>query len=331
MMSCGSQLESSWAKQRVHQHHKSPSKALEQYDHEKANNNGQAQRHVVAWKRKAMSRNNSKALASPRQMNGTMKTTGKLDKGMNENFHSTTASPSKWPGRDDVLKFFQLFDLAEQTAFKLSELFNEKEGENQSGLVKQKSVLWDKFQHSSQHKRAAVNKSAKDAVQQIFSEASALKVSDTDLKMLEDLDNERIKSSPARPGDEEDIRDPKYQHIFKMSIFLRSKTFLNIFIRTGIFYTIQMKIQKVSHNIMDVIRLDYFYNLRGKSEYICQLSKEKVQDSKMSKFDIGFQNTHYVHNEDFSFNEHIHKLIHSKGHCIKSMKFLIFQNQNDLI
>lgn len=116
-----------------------------------------------------------------------------------------------------------------------------------------------------------------------------------------------------------------------MSVFLRSKTFLNIFIRTGIFYTIQMKIQKVSRNIMDVIRLDYFYNLRGKSEYICQLSKEKIQDSKMSKFDIGFQNTHFVYNEDFSFNEHIHKLIHSKGHCIKSMKFLIFQNQHDLI
>ena len=82
---------------------------------------------------------------------------------------------------------------------------------------------------------------------------------------------------------------------------------------------------------MDVIRLDYFYNLKAKSEYICQLSKEKVQDSKMSKFDIGFQNTHFVHNEDFSFNEHIHKLIHSKGHCIKSMKFLVFQNQHDLI
>lgn len=210
MMSCGSQLESSWAKQRVHQHHKSPSKVLEQYDHEKANTNGQAQRHIVAWKRKAMTRNNSKALASPRQMNGTMKTSGKPDKGMGENFHSTTTSPSKWLGRDDVLKFFQLFDLTEQTAFKLSEFFNEKEGENQSGLVKQKSVLWDKFQHSSQHKRAAASKSAKDAAQQTYSEALMLKVSDTDLKMLEDLDIEQVKSSLARPGDEEDARDPKY-------------------------------------------------------------------------------------------------------------------------
>ena len=188
---------------------------LEQYDHEKTNTNGQPQRHLAAWKRKAMTRNNSKALASPRQMNGAMKTSAKLDKGIGENFHSTGTSPSKWPGRDDVLKFFQLFDLTEQTVFihnthKSSEFFIEKEGENQSGLVQQKSVLWDKFQHSSQHKRALLNKSAKDAAQQTLSEALMPRVNDAALKMLENLDNEQVNSSLTRPGDGEDAGDPKY-------------------------------------------------------------------------------------------------------------------------
>lgn len=167
-----------------------------------------------------MTRNNSKTSASPRQgdrpkaswssLYGAVKTTAKLEHGIAEHFHSSIISPSKWPGRDDVFKFFQLFNLTEQTVFKSSEFFIEKEGENSSGLVKQKSVLWEKFQHSSQNKRAIDNKTAKDLVQQTFSAALMLRVNDTDLKMVENLGNEQVNSSATRPDDEEDAADPKY-------------------------------------------------------------------------------------------------------------------------